>query len=240
MYEQCLPDNSLDLAISSVATHYLSKQVCQIKNGVFMGEADVQEQALMREQGKTDWRKFVISRGRELKPGGVLITMNVSLDKDNNTPTLIDKGLGYLGSFVSEMAKEGVITQEEYLSTTYHIHYMRTPADFEEPFINDVPEIEELGLELVSVKTIKQHLQHPLFDTANKGNGERLDYSRRIVAMVYPWFHHVLYMGLSLSRTEEEKEMVIGQYFRRLQTYAFEHSDNKPYVTMTEVVFKKR
>lgn len=36
MFEQCLPDNSVDLAISSVATHYLSKQyVSLISRNIF-------------------------------------------------------------------------------------------------------------------------------------------------------------------------------------------------------------
>ncbi|OWF36841.1 S-adenosylmethionine-dependent methyltransferase At5g38100 [Mizuhopecten yessoensis] len=111
MFEQCLPNNTLDLAISSVATHYLSKQVCQIKNGVFIGEADDIEQCLMKEQAKADWRSFVISRGRELKPGGFLITITTSSNENDDKLLQLDGGFLSLGSIVSDMARESIISQ---------------------------------------------------------------------------------------------------------------------------------
>ncbi|XP_033727482.1 farnesoic acid carboxyl-O-methyltransferase-like [Pecten maximus] len=240
MYGQCLPDHSLDLSISAVATHYLSKKVCQIQNGVFMVEADDSEQTLIREQGKIDWRNFVISRGRELKPGGFLITMNLSSDDNGSQPMNVHKGVPLLGSLVGDMVKEGKIAQEEYLATNQHIHYQRTAADFKEPFSSALPQIGELGLELVSVKSFKYYLKHPTFDIVNKDETEKLEYSKAIVAAIYPWMYHTLYQGLSVSRAEEKKEKIIDDYFSRLQKYAFEHSDHKPYVFYTEVVIHKR
>ncbi|XP_060073551.1 uncharacterized protein LOC132553334 [Ylistrum balloti] len=237
MYKQCLPNNSLDLAMSSVATHYMSTQVCQIKDGVFVEEADDSEQRLMREQAKTDWRAFVISRGRELKPGGYLVTLNTSLDEKGNSPTLKDNGKVIMGDTVSELAKEGIITQEEYLGMNYNAYYVRSEEDFKEPFTSALPDVERLGLELV---LIKHYLQSPLPDIVNKDETEKLEYSHKLVAMVYPWMYHVIYGGLSKSRTEEEKEMIIDQYFHRLQTYAFDHSDNKLYPSFTQVVIKKK
>ncbi|XP_033724610.1 probable S-adenosylmethionine-dependent methyltransferase At5g38780 [Pecten maximus] len=144
MYEQCLPNDTLDLSISSIAGHYLSKHVCQIKNGVFMGEADESEQTLMREQGKSDWRDFVMSRGRELKPGGFLITINVTSDEENNVVSQLDKGMHHLGSFVTDMTRERVITQAEYLAINFNGHYLRKPADFKEPFTSEVLKYESL------------------------------------------------------------------------------------------------
>ncbi|OWF43990.1 probable S-adenosylmethionine-dependent methyltransferase At5g38780 [Mizuhopecten yessoensis] len=238
MFAQCIPENTLDLAMSAVATHYLSKKVCQIKNGVFLTEADDIERGLMREQARADWRSFVISRGRELKPGGFLVTMNISSDENGEASLLVDKGLLQMGSMVSDMAREGVITQEEYLATNYNSYYLRTAADFKEPFTSGIPEVGELGLELVSVKSMRHYLKHPTFDIVNKDEAEKLEYSRGIVATVYPWMHHVLHEGLSVSRTEDEKQMIIDQYFNRLQTYAFDNSDHKPYIHFTGVVIK--
>ncbi|XP_021339835.1 uncharacterized protein LOC110441065 [Mizuhopecten yessoensis] len=239
MFEQCLPNNTLDLAISSVATHYLSKQVCQIKNGVFIGEADDIEQCLMKEQAKADWRSFVISRGRELKPGGFLITITTSSNENDDKLLQLDGGFLSLGSIVSDMARESIISQEEYLGTNFHCHYLRKPADFEEPFTSALPEVRELGLELVSVKTTKHYPRHSTFDIVNKDEAEQLEYSRTIVASIYPWIHHVLCGGLSVSRTEDEKQTIIDEFFTRLQTYAFDHSDHKPTHIYTQVVIKK-
>ncbi|XP_060079859.1 uncharacterized protein LOC132559257 [Ylistrum balloti] len=240
MYGVCLPYNSMDLAISSVATHYLSKQVCQIKNGISLGEADEGEQLLIREQAKADWRTFVISRGRELKPGGYLVTMNVSSDEHDDEARFVEKGTTCVASFVTDMAKDGVITQEEYRATNFNSHYLRKAADFQEPFNSDLPEIKELGLELVSMKPIKHYLQYPTFDIVNKDYVEKMDYSQRIVSSIYPWMYHVLHGGLSESRTEEEKQAVIDNYFDRLREYVLAHSDHKPYVIHTEVVIKKK
>ncbi|XP_033758374.1 probable S-adenosylmethionine-dependent methyltransferase At5g38780 [Pecten maximus] len=215
MYEQCLPDNSLDLAISTLATQYLSKQVCQIKNGVSFQEADDSEKKIMRAQGKADWRAFVISRGRELKPGGFLITFNVSSNDDRDLKAPFENGFIPLGRIVSDMNKEGIITQEEYLSTNINAYLGRTAEDFKEPFTSDLPDIKKLGLELVSIRTAKHFTLQQTFNNVNKNTTDKLKYSERIVAMVYPWLHNVLYKGFSNSRTEEEKEMIIDQYFRR-------------------------
>ncbi|XP_033759284.1 uncharacterized protein LOC117341522 [Pecten maximus] len=137
------------------------------------------------------------------------------------------------------MTKEGIITQEEYLATNINAYLRRTTEDFKEPFTSDLPGIKELGLELVSIRSVKHYTPHPTFDVVNEDTTDKLKYSERIVAMVYPWLHDVIYRGFSNSRTEEEKKMIIDQYFRRIQTYAFEHSDFKPYLFFTEVVVKK-
>ncbi|XP_033759250.1 uncharacterized protein LOC117341486 [Pecten maximus] len=239
MYKQCLPDNSIDLGISTLATHYLSKQVCQIKDGIYYDEADDGEQTLIKEQAKSDWRAFVTSRGRELKPGGFLITFNASSNDNDQTTAQFEKGQFSIGYIVSDMVSEGIITQEEYLATNIHSYIGRTAEDFKEPFTSDLPEIKELGLELVSIRSVKHYTLQQTFDV-NKDTTDKLKYSERIVAMVYPWLHHVIYRGLSDSRTEDEKEMITDQYFRRMQTYAFEHTVFKPYLIATEVVMKKK
>ncbi|XP_021375973.1 uncharacterized protein LOC110464851 [Mizuhopecten yessoensis] len=151
----------------------------------------------------------------------------------------IENGQIQLGRIVSDMAKEGIITQEEYLATNFDSYYLRTAADFTEPFTDVIPEVGKLGLELVSMKSFKHYLPNPAFDIINKDETEKLEYSRQIVANVYPWMHHVLEGGLSISRTENEKQIIIDQYFNRLQKYAFAHSDFKPLIIFTEVVIKK-
>ncbi|OWF43240.1 hypothetical protein KP79_PYT18809 [Mizuhopecten yessoensis] len=63
---------------------------------------------------------------------------------------------------------EECVSQEEYLGTNFHCHYLRKLADFEEPFTSALPEVRELGLELVSVKTTKHYPRHTTFDIVNK------------------------------------------------------------------------
>ncbi|XP_069134401.1 uncharacterized protein [Argopecten irradians] len=239
MYEQCLPDNSVDLAISTVAIHFLSKQVCQIKNGVMFEEADEEERQLMREQGKADWRAFVLSRGRELKPGGALVVLSVSSNEHGQLPSYFDAGHAVLGRIASEMTTEGILTQEEYRAMNLQALYGRNEDDLREPFTSGLTRIEELGLELVTTKLSRWHFHHRIFDIIDKDTTDKLNYSKMIVAMVFPWLHHVLCGGLSNSRSEEEKEEIITQYFDRLQTYAYNHSDFIPYIFFTEVVIKR-
>ncbi|XP_060077594.1 uncharacterized protein LOC132557122 [Ylistrum balloti] len=240
MYVQCLPNESLDLSISGVASHYLSVNVCQIKNGVFMGEGDDNEKRLMKEKGKADWRSFVISRGRELKPGGFLITLNASSDEEDDVTSQIDKGMHYLGSFITDMAREGIITQEEYLAINFNGHYLRKAEDFKEPFSSALPEVQGLGLELISMKSMKHHLDHTSFGIVDKDETEKLEYSRRIVASVRSWMAHVILGGLSTSRTEEEKMVILDGYFDRVKSYAYDHSHHRPYIIVTEVVIQKK
>ncbi|XP_069136550.1 uncharacterized protein [Argopecten irradians] len=231
MYEQCLPDNSVDVAISTVATHYLSKRVCQIKNGIMFEEADEEERKMIREQGKTDWRAFVLSRGRELKPGGALVVLTVSSNGHGEMSSVFYHGQSVFGRIVSDMTTEGILTQKEYLATNFHVFYGRNEDDFREPFTSGLPDIKKLGLELVSIKLTTRHY--------NTHTTDKLKYSQMIVAMVIPWMHHVVYGGLSNSRSEKEKEEIISQYFDRLQTYAYNHSDFIPYMFFTEVVIKR-
>ncbi|XP_033758828.1 uncharacterized protein LOC117341103 [Pecten maximus] len=144
-----------------------------------------------------------------------------------------------MGRIVSDMVREGKVTREEYLAANWNGYLGRTAEDFKEPFTSDLPEIRELGLELVSIRSVKHYTLQQIFHNVNKDTTDKLKYSERIVAMVYPWLHHAIYRGLSDSRTEDEKEMITDQYFRRIQTYAFEHSDYKPYLVFTEVVMKR-
>ncbi|XP_069108592.1 uncharacterized protein [Argopecten irradians] len=239
MYEQCLPDNSVDLAISTVAIHYLSKQVCPIKHGVTFEEADEEERQLMSEQGEADWRAFVLSRGRELKPGGAVIVLSASCNDKGKLPSFFDEGHSVLGRIVSDMVGEGIITQDEYRATNLYILHGRTEYDFRKPFTSGLPDIKELGLELVTTNISSWHLPHRIFDIIDKDTTGKQEYSQMIVSMMFPWMHHVLYGGLSNSRSEEEKEQIITQYFDRLQTYAYNHSDSKPSIFFTEVVIKK-
>ncbi|XP_069129345.1 uncharacterized protein [Argopecten irradians] len=134
------------------------------------------------------------------------------------------------------MASEQIITQEEYLATNFNTHYRRKAEDFKEPFCSALPEVEVLGLELVSLTSFKHYTSNPT--TVNKDTANKMEYSRWIRSMVYPWFYHAVYNGLSTSRTEIEKQRIIDQYFGRLQKHASEHCDYKPVIIFTKVVIK--
>ncbi|XP_069109295.1 uncharacterized protein [Argopecten irradians] len=161
--------------------------------------------------------------------------------------SLFYHGYSVLGRIVSDMTTEGILTQEEYLATNLHVFYGRNEDDFREPFTSGLPDIKKLGLELVSIKLTTRHYNTRTLDVIDKDlvnqiymyTTDKLKYSQMMVAMVFPWLHHVVYGGLSNSRSEKEKEQIITQYFDRLQTYTYNHSDFIPYIFFTEVVIKR-
>ncbi|XP_060079251.1 uncharacterized protein LOC132558673 [Ylistrum balloti] len=217
----------------------INKSLCNIKDGVFLEEADDEDRTLIEEQARKEWSTFVVSRGRELKPGGYLVVVTPSCNEGNTSTCHIAGGPMQLGGLVRNMYKEGLITEDEYLNTNFNTHYLRTEVDFREPFTHSHSEVTGLGLEMVSVRGSKHYVHHPVYDIVDKDAKEKEQYAEHIVAGIRPWLYYVIYGGLNQSRTETEKQTIVEEYFNRVYRHAYSNSNHKPYMVVSEVVIRK-
>lgn len=95
-YNQVCADQSVDLAFSYVAAHFLSDSR-PLSSQVLMHEATPAERAAWDEHAARDWESFLLLRARELKKGGKLMISTMSRD-----------GSGYSWQQFSEVVWESI------------------------------------------------------------------------------------------------------------------------------------
>ena len=82
-HQQLLAAGSLSLGFSATAMHYVSEKPCQINNHVHMVGADISEKKQFMAQAAKDWESILLSRAKELTPGGRFVCMNFGIDEKN-------------------------------------------------------------------------------------------------------------------------------------------------------------
>ncbi|XP_060076536.1 uncharacterized protein LOC132556164 [Ylistrum balloti] len=239
MYEECLPNNSVDLAFSSIVVHNLSRRPCRIEGGTLSCDGNEKEKALIKEQSAKDWERFVYLRGKELSPGGYLVVLNCGVDKTGKNLHPISGGMPRLGKLLNTMLQDGLITQEEFLDANFDVDIYRTEEDHSRPFTHGGM-AKQLGLELVSVRSFINTLQHPTFDIVDKDAAAKAEYAERVVAGIKPWFYHVIYNGLSEKRPHEERKQLTDLYFDRMRAFAYDNHAGGTEIPLVETVVRKR
>ena len=82
-YEQILPCDSVTLGWSSWAVQWLSRAPGPIPDHVQVAFSnDVATRAAFHRQAAEDWERFMLMRGRELRPGGRLAIMTMAVDEN--------------------------------------------------------------------------------------------------------------------------------------------------------------
>ncbi|XP_033733118.1 uncharacterized protein LOC117322354 isoform X2 [Pecten maximus] len=239
MYEQCLPNNSVDISFSSIAVHNLSRRPCRIEGGVSSCDGTEKEKTKIKEQSARDWEQFVYMRGKELSPGGYLVVLNLGADKDGKGVSPIKGGYPQLGKLLSKMLHDGLITQEEFLDANFDVDIYRTEEDHSRPFTQG-DRLTQMGLELVSVRSFTNWLEHHTFDIVHKDEATKAEYAERVVAGIKPWFYHVIYNGLSKTRPLEERTRLTDLYFDRMRAFAHDNHGGKTQIPLVETVVRKR
>jgi len=80
-HQAIFPRESLNLAFSATATHYISKTPCNISNHVHMIGARDDELRRWKEIGRIEWERLLQLRAVELVRGGRLVLLNFGIDK---------------------------------------------------------------------------------------------------------------------------------------------------------------
>ncbi len=103
-YEQILPANSVTLGWSSWAVQWLSRTPGPIPDQIQISySSDGAARAAYAQQAAEDWRRFLIHRASELRPGGRLVIITMALKDDGAfgyellLPALYESLLGLVG-----------------------------------------------------------------------------------------------------------------------------------------------
>ena len=131
-YGQILPSDSVTLAWSSWAIHWLSRLPAPIDDHVLPAfSADPEVRAACARQAAQDWHEFVAFRGRELVPNGrlVVLTMGRAESGEFGMRPLIDSVYATLDDLVGS----GLITVDELRAMVIPI-VGRNEKDFVAPF----------------------------------------------------------------------------------------------------------
>lgn len=111
-YEQILPSSSVTLGWSSWAVQWLSRVPALIPDQVQVAYSqDAGVRSAFYQQAADDWRRFLLHRAAELRPGGRLVVLSMALDDHGD--------FGYKPCVVAiygavlDLVDEGFITEDE-------------------------------------------------------------------------------------------------------------------------------
>ena len=159
-HQGIFPRESLDLAFSATASHYISKVPCNIAGHVHMVGASSEERRAYEETGRIEWERLLELRTRELVKGGRLVFLNFGIDEKGrylgNTG-----GVSMFDTFSAlwrELASDGTITGAEYANTNFPQVY-RTVEQFTAPLRDEGSPVYRGGLRLEHVES--RHLYAP-------------------------------------------------------------------------------
>ena len=131
-YQQLLPSCSVTLGWSSWAVQWLSRTPSSIPDHVQVAYShNAAARAAFTKQSADDWRTFLMSRGRELRPGGTLVVQTMALHDNGD--------FGYRGvleamcAALKSLCDEGFISAEELRRMTIPT-VGRSRADIAAPF----------------------------------------------------------------------------------------------------------
>jgi hypothetical protein len=212
-HERIFPENSVDLAFSATASHYVSRVPCTISNHVHMVGARGGERDAFEELGRTEWDKMLALRAEELKQGGMLVFLNFGIDEHG-------RYLGHTGGVSmfdtfnrlwQTLAKEGTITQNEYANTNFPQVY-RTAEQFIAPLKDPSSAAFRAGLRLEHVES--RHTICPYAAAfAQHGNADR--FAREFVPTLRSWSEPTFAAGLSSARSAQERADILDDFYTR-------------------------
>ena len=130
-YGRIFPPESLTLAWSAIAVHWLSRVPTPIPDHVYSPFATGQVHEAFRRQAAEDWQVFLTSRAAELRPGGQMVVVGGANEKDGTSGA--EALMNALDAALRAEVDTGALTRDEYERMSVPT-YNRTLAEFSEPF----------------------------------------------------------------------------------------------------------
>ncbi|XP_070178191.1 uncharacterized protein [Littorina saxatilis] len=242
-YQQCVPDGTYDVILCMIATHWLESVDTKFTDCVTHCFATQDEQRRFNAEADRDWTKFLRLRAKELKPGGLLIVLNISRDTENNetsprdltqganngTSPAVKDGVAGLGRNTLALLQElhhawvalredNVITQTEYEDCIIKAAY-RTSEEITSPFTKS-SSMQEAGLGLLHHDQValpcffKTQWQETL---RKEGVDDRDTYAKSLVSAERVWSQSSFENSLSDMRSAEDKAAILDKLYRSLE-----------------------
>lgn len=170
-FREVAPPSSVDFAFTNCAFHYLSGEPpVNLKHAVrHVSSTDPEECRAFAEAAASDYRGLLLSRARELKPGGVFVLSNFAWDKERDWHWgKSDRGASLyaeLADCLRELVESGDVDEGSFLAATSPAYY-RTLEEHTIPFQEE--SVMKAGLRLRSAEL--RHTRCPLrAEFANRG-----------------------------------------------------------------------
>jgi SAM dependent carboxyl methyltransferase len=212
-HQKIFAAQSLNLAFSATASHYISKVPCNISNHVHMVGASGAERRAYEAVGRDEWANLLALRARELVPGGRLVFLNFGIDEKG-------RYLGHTGGVSMfdmfnrlwrELADEGAITEAEYANTNFPQVY-RTVEEFVAPLKDETSAAYRAGLRLEHVES--RHLVCP-YAKAFAEHKQPEKFANEYIPTLRSWSEPTFAAGLSGARPPQERMRIIDSFFTR-------------------------
>jgi len=214
-HQAIFPRESLNLAFSATATHYISKTPCNISNHVHMVGARDDELRRWKEIGRIEWERLLQLRAVELVRGGRLVLLNFGIDKQGRYLGSTG-GVSMFDTFNAlwrELADEGRISSSEYLNTNFPQVY-RNAEEFTAPLRDRASPVHHAGLRL-------EHLEeHHLVCPYAKAFAEHKDaqrFAREYIPTLRSWSEPTFAAGLDPKRPAAERLAILNEFYQRYE-----------------------
>jgi indole-3-acetate O-methyltransferase len=210
-YSQILPSATLDLGFSATAMHWLSVKPCDISNHVQAVGAQGAELAAFARQGNADWRRILLHRAAELKPGGRLVLVNFCRDEQG-------RYLGHTGginmfdtfdTIWRALLTAGKIGEGEYRAMTLPQYY-KTLAEFTAPLTDPSDLVYRAGLRLETAET--RVVPCP-YAAEFRRSGDAASFAKAYIPTMRSWTESTFLGALDLGRSLAERQAIIDGFY---------------------------
>jgi len=210
-YRQIFPNSSLALGFSATAMHWISSRPCMIAEHVQAVGAAPAERAQFRAQALRDWETILLTRARELLPGGRLVLANFCVDE-------VGRYLGHttgvdmFDSFARhwrDLLSAGRINRTEYVNATFQQFY-KNPDEFAAPFRDPASPVSRAGLTLEGMFTM---LTPCPFASEYERKRDAAAFAKAYVPTLRSWSETVFAAALDPSRPEAQRAAIIDDFY---------------------------
>ncbi|KAL9980562.1 hypothetical protein ACROYT_G009165 [Oculina patagonica] len=214
-FKQCFPRGSIHLGLCCLAVHWLSKVPCSVTGGLYHYQSqNPKERELLTRQAAADWETFLLMRAKELASGGTLAMVVFAEEDDEHFTRGKDLEITQvLSEMWKSMAEDGVITMDE-VNKTIIAAYIRTRKELQLPFMSEGSPVRKAGLTLSSLEVKTFACPHAKL---RRETGNIKMAAKSMAEEIRMWSNSSFLSGLSDERTTEEKNLIVDEYFRRLE-----------------------
>ncbi len=210
-YKQILPAGTLDIGFSATAMHWLSQKVCNISNHVQAVGAEGEELDRFRQQAADDWRRILLHRAAELKPGGKLVLINFGRD-DQGRYLGNTGGVNMFDTFNEiwiSFLEQQRIERDEYENMTLPQYY-NTVDEFSAPLLDSADPVHRAGLRLEHIDT--RIVKCPFAESFAE-HGDAARFAEEYIPTIRSWNESIYFNALSPNRPLQERRQIIEDYY---------------------------
>lgn len=207
-YEQIFPADSVVIAWSSIAVHWLSRAPVPILRHIFSPLASEEQRRAYAAQAEEDWQRFLTHRGAELRRGGRLVVVGSGASPDGRSGA--ERLLDLANTVLLELVDEGILDKGDYERTVIPTYY-RTREEFTRP-LREEPLVGVLELESCSEAALRDPLWSEFQRTA-----DRRDYATKVSDFLRAFSEPSLFGSVARLRSTDVAADIADRFYARVR-----------------------